>query len=801
MSDKPADLQTTPQPDTDKDYFNFKAAGLKINRPYAIKFQWIYPDGTVSEWSSGFILTTSNETSPAVPTSVTIPETSTGSIPVTLSVFPTNAKRVDVIITGGVFGTSKVAHSFTTAGVATIAAPAGFYTVQLRSISPSGVTSTVGTSFTITVADVGETIQAPTNPNGFSIDRILAGIQVNWAGTYANGTFTGFEAIKIYVGNTALATSGTYREAGVMTGNNVKNTITIPVDGTYLRYNQPVYIHAAAVNKSGTVGTIQANVANDLLGARSAVSADLADEIITNAKLVADSVTATKIALGAITEVKIDTGAITAAKIAAGAVTETKIADNAISSPKIVAGAIDAGKIAAGAVTTEKLDALAITADKIAANAITSDKIVANAITAGKIDALAITADKIAADAITATKIKAGEIGVLKLAAGTISVNNLEAGTIASTSYIRAGSKNISTGLGARVEISSAAIEDGTVDIAPGFYIYNSAGTAVLSAPLNGGLSIVGGGSFTGDISAASGQFDGDLGASGGNFRVRSGTVTALAGQIGNWIINESAFKSSAVAFPNIELDPVEAKIHLRASAGSSEVGNFIKMDTTAGLRVGSGSSPSFSVAMDGSLTASNATISKSSGSNTIILDNSGFRAIGTDGTVTIGYDGNVTLQSSGNSFGATEGSIITLTGTATSGFEGEPPTVTSTTVGPGSFSLYQGSVFGSAAFSFYQYVSNNQLNYYATGLSEITWRNYYTNPSSPTYNYASSRVSTATSGDAFRPLGITPFGGQYMGQRLFSGTATSNTAINNDINNRTIANLSLNGDFYFSTA
>jgi hypothetical protein len=34
MSDKPSDLQTTPQPDTDKDYFNFKAAGLKIDEGY-----------------------------------------------------------------------------------------------------------------------------------------------------------------------------------------------------------------------------------------------------------------------------------------------------------------------------------------------------------------------------------------------------------------------------------------------------------------------------------------------------------------------------------------------------------------------------------------------------------------------------------------------------------------------------------------------------------------------------------------------------------------------------------------------
>jgi len=35
----PADLNVVPQPDTNKDYFNFKATGLKIDQTYAIKFQ------------------------------------------------------------------------------------------------------------------------------------------------------------------------------------------------------------------------------------------------------------------------------------------------------------------------------------------------------------------------------------------------------------------------------------------------------------------------------------------------------------------------------------------------------------------------------------------------------------------------------------------------------------------------------------------------------------------------------------------------------------------------------------------
>jgi hypothetical protein len=470
MADLPKDLSLVRQTILDKDYFNLSVKNLKISQTYAIQFQWIYEDGQLGQWSPSYIFTTSNETSPAVPTSASVPETSTGSIPVTLSSFPTNARRVDVVITGGVFGTSKIAHSFSAAGVATIAAPAGFYTVQLRSVSPSGVTSSVGTSFTITVADVGETIQAPTNPNGFSSKRILAGIEVSWSGTYASSTFTGFEAINIYAGNSATATSGTYEQVGVLTGNNVKNTIVIPL-GTYVVYGQAVYIHAAAVNKSGTVGTIQANVTNQALGPGKATDADIND----------------------------------------------------------------------------------------------------------------------------------GAVVISKLASDVLTVGNLKAGDINATSFIRAG-----TSSSARVELSSANISGGPL---AGLHIYNSSGTAILSAPLTGGLSITGSGTFTGSITGASGQFDGDLGASGGDFRVRSGQITALSGLIGGWRINDSVLKNNANAYPNVLLDPVGSKIELRTNTGSSDTGNYIKIDTTAGLRIGTGADPKFTVDMSGNMVGRDATL------------------------------------------------------------------------------------------------------------------------------------------------------------------------------------------------
>jgi hypothetical protein len=536
----PKDLDIDKSKGEVQDYFTIPIVNLKIDSSYAFNFQWVFPDGTRSKWSDAYTVTTNTESVPAAPTNTVTG--GAGFIKVSLPTFPANALRVDVRIAGGTFGSGTVvAESFTSAGTKTIvaagaASPGNAYVVTLLTVTPSKINGDPSSPVTVYVTDVGETIQSPTNPSGFSIDRILSGIKVNWAGTYANGTFTGFEAIKIYVGTSATATAGTYTEAGVMTGNNVKNAIVVPVDGTYLRYNLPVYVHAAAVNKSGTVGSLQANVASDALGARSAIGSDLDDLIITNGKLVDD--------------------AVSAAKILTGAITTTKIADDAITSPKIIANAITADKITTGAVI----------------------------------------ADKIATNAITAGKILAGTIDVSKLAAGTISVNNLEAGNINATSFIRAGSGNT----GARVEISSAAISGGP---AAGFYIYNSAGTAILSAPLTGGLSITGGGSFTGDISGASGTFAGNLSASNGLFSVNNGLLTAQSGTIGGWTITGSVLESAVVSTNKITLNPATPKIALIQNGTEK-----ITIDPVEGIKDSTGNfilTPAGNLTLKGSLTIS----------------------------------------------------------------------------------------------------------------------------------------------------------------------------------------------------
>lgn len=187
---------------TDKNNFTLAIPNLKINSSYAFQFKYVFEDGQEStEWSPTYSLFTSNETAPAVPTSTSV-STDPGIIRVTLSAFPVNAAKVDVVIAGGSFGNATVAHSFTSAGIANIAAASGVYVVQLRSVSPTGVTSTVGTTYTVTVAgNTVDTTVIPGSPSAITVaafnetsDKMnrTGFINVNWtAGSGAKGYWVG----------------------------------------------------------------------------------------------------------------------------------------------------------------------------------------------------------------------------------------------------------------------------------------------------------------------------------------------------------------------------------------------------------------------------------------------------------------------------------------------------------------------------------------------------------------------------------------------------------------------------------
>jgi len=153
MADTPNDLAIVPQTSIDKNYFNVKVVGLKIDKSYSFQFQWILDDGTLSDWSPGYQISTPTEGVPSAP-SATVPSTAIGNIPVTLSSFPANTKRVDIYIIGGVYGVGKVADSFLSAGTKNISVVAGVYQVSLVAVTTSGINGDPTNTFTITISNL-----------------------------------------------------------------------------------------------------------------------------------------------------------------------------------------------------------------------------------------------------------------------------------------------------------------------------------------------------------------------------------------------------------------------------------------------------------------------------------------------------------------------------------------------------------------------------------------------------------------------------------------------------------------------
>jgi hypothetical protein len=641
-------LKDTSESKDDGNYFLVTITDLDLGTAYPLQFRWKNKNGTLGAWSSVKTFVSESATIPSEPNLGSGDVVGgAGFITVTwngnnaLSAAASNFDRVNIHISGATFGDgTKPAGFFKQAGTQTFTTAAGVYIVQLKTIAVDGTESLFSTARTVTVTEVTEEIQTPVAPTGFTSERILGGIEVAWAGTYGSA-WTGFEAINIYAGTSSTATGGTYIKVGQMTANKISNKIVVPVDGTYVRYGVPVYIHASSVNKNSAESAISANVTSQSSGARSAIGTDLADEIITSAKLVADSVTATKIATAAITE--------------------TKIASDAVTSPKIIAGAI----------------------------------------TSAKIDALAITAEKIAANAITASKILAGEIDVTKLSAGTISVNNLESGTLSATSFIRAGTAGSS-----RIEISSAAVSASS--ILAGLYIYNSSGTPVLSAPLGGGITIVGDGTFTGDISGATGTLTNALNVgtiSGGLYPFSvssSGVMRAISGTIGGLTLAADAIQNTGNTFrldssgiiragsssSNAIIISPTLGIYHSANGGSTASGRFtlgLASSTISGWTIGTStlSSGNLTLNSNGTITTTNLTIYDTGR----ILNSGGFEVTAAGQLIATGANISGAITATSGSFA---GSLSAATGT----FAGSLSAATGTFAG--SLSAASGTFTGS---------------------------------------------------------------------------------------------------------
>lgn len=182
------------------------------------------------------------------------------------------------------------------------------------------------------------------------------------------------------------------------------------------------------------------------------VTADLADDIIT----------AAKINDGAVGTLALAADAVTNAKLAVNSIQGDVIAANAITATKILDGSIETAKLDANAVTAEKIAANTITASEIAADTITADQMVADTITAasGILADAVITNAKIADGTIQTAKIGDGQILNAKIADAAINNAKIADSTIQSAKIADAAITNAKIGNAA---ITNAKIQDATI--------------------------------------------------------------------------------------------------------------------------------------------------------------------------------------------------------------------------------------------------------------------------------------------------------------------------------------------------
>ena len=262
----PKDLVITSQPDSvDKDKFKVVASGLKVNVGYAFQFQYVFADGTMSEWSPGYSIGATTEAVPTAP--VTTITGGAGFIKVELPTFPANASRVDIRIAGGTFGIGAVVtDSFTSAGTKTIAAagsasPGLQYVVTLLTVTPTKINGDPSDAVTVYVTDPAASIvvEPSVTPSTPTVSSVLGAIQLSWNGKRADGTDqpSGFKAAKVYVGTTSDfipvdSGSAGANQVDVLNFSNGQNTLNIGVgtivNGVALTYNTDYYVKIKTTN-------------------------------------------------------------------------------------------------------------------------------------------------------------------------------------------------------------------------------------------------------------------------------------------------------------------------------------------------------------------------------------------------------------------------------------------------------------------------------------------------------------------------------------------------------------------------
>ena len=248
-SDYPDDLNKNNQVKTGQNYFTVPVTNLKVDSTYSFQFQWVYPDGDVSDWSPGYsVLTALIATLPKPKLTSANISYFQGILRVTWDGTDYNStsygngfSRIliwvrDNTTSGQLF---KIVGELSKPGTWSLAVPPKSQTVKLTAVSVNGEQSEYSDEFTITPV-----IAAPI---------AATGLTAAWSGTDFTINFTHNtsaaenEYLKEYLITLNTATSGT------------KVFSLLPVPGSSQKFSLSLERNQAAFGTAETSfsGTIQ----------------------------------------------------------------------------------------------------------------------------------------------------------------------------------------------------------------------------------------------------------------------------------------------------------------------------------------------------------------------------------------------------------------------------------------------------------------------------------------------------------------------------------------------------------------
>ncbi len=542
------------------------------------------------------------------------------------------------------------------------------YNVRVKAVNELAVSSSYLTSTPTAAVDT----TAPSAPTSASATGVFAQINLSWTNPAqkdfshvdvyrsdtSNGTYTligNTDGTTFQDGNLGNAATKFYKLKAVdFTGN--ASAFSSEVTSTTTQ----IPTGSIADNAIGTAQIADDAITIDQIADDAVSTAQIVDDAVTNAliatnavdqgSIAANAVTATEIATDAVTANKILAGSITAGKIAADAVTATKISVDDLSAINADLGTITAGsidgvtiKIGSGE-SVFKADtngiylgnetfanaefrvspAGAVTATSATVSgAITATSgSIANGVTIGGTAASTVTSG--AAAGATANQDSTSTIlgGNLTGTVNNVAASTVTSGANAGATALQDADTGVDLGLTggsiSGITISATKLYEGTGTFNSantGFYLDNT-GQFSLKDKLsfNGtALTIDGGGTFSGALSAASGTFTGAL--SGGTISIGSSNSIFKADSNGIYLGNATFGSAPFRVTPAGVLTSTSGTVggftlsstSLVAGTGTTRV----SLSTADGIHLGNNTfaSAPFSVNRSGDLVATSATI------------------------------------------------------------------------------------------------------------------------------------------------------------------------------------------------